>query len=408
MGRSPYPLVLGRRPWASLQEAVGVTHPWHSPWQPGGRVSAAFSWRLPLGRLDKLQGQAGGRVGCPFCCALDQVPSLIQPSRMGSLRRRRVMASCGPTCPTSGSRPSSRVSPPTPSLRTARPLPRPQLPYCQLGVDALQLWPPHPHRGGRTRGDCPTSLGLTRPPLQLCRRPVPGSLTTTSRPGSEVCGGSGCRPLPGAQPAEPSGSHSEPAGAEGTALVAAGPCPTPSAGADLADSPVRPPFTPSSGKPRPGQAQHPAPRRQSQSMYTSDPWEPIKCVSTGLAPAALYQPPISPAPALPPEPGQPPRAAGPRWPTVPGVEGQQWPETRRGGCVGRWQERLDCQPAGTKGRHLRQSPLAAGRAEPLHAQPGAGLGNLHSPGLPPTPIPRTLGKEAGSGFGQAEQAHRWI
>ncbi|XP_059983676.1 GDP-L-fucose synthase isoform X4 [Lagenorhynchus albirostris] len=273
---------------------------------------------------------------------------LIQPSRMGSLRRRPVMASCGPTCPTSGSRPSSRP----------------------------------------------------------CRRPVPGSLTTTSRPGSEVCGGSGCCPLPGAQPAEPSGGHSEPAGAEGTALVAAGPCPMPSAGADLADSPVRPPFTPSSGKPRPGQAQHPAPRRQSQSMYTSDPWEPIKCVSTGLAPAALYQPPISPAPALPPEPGQPPRAAGPRWPTVPGVERQQWPETRRGGCVGTWQERLDCQPAGTKGRHLRQSPPAAARAEPLHAQPGAGLGNLHSPGFPP--IPRTLGKEAGSGFGQAEQVHRWI
>ena len=42
---------------------------------------------------------------------------------------------------------------------------------------------------------------------------MPGSLTTTSRPGSEVRGGSGCRLLPGAQPAEPSGGHSEPAGA---------------------------------------------------------------------------------------------------------------------------------------------------------------------------------------------------
>uniref|UniRef100_A0A8C0E105 GDP-L-fucose synthase n=1 Tax=Balaenoptera musculus TaxID=9771 RepID=A0A8C0E105_BALMU len=100
------------------------------------------------------QGSRAGwwGVGCPFCCVLDQVPSLIQPSRTGSLRRRPVMASCGPTCPTSGSRPSSRVSPPTPSLRTARPLPGPQLPCCPLGVDALQLWPPHPHRGGRTRG----------------------------------------------------------------------------------------------------------------------------------------------------------------------------------------------------------------------------------------------------------------
>nr|XP_058899345.1 GDP-L-fucose synthase isoform X2 [Kogia breviceps] len=58
---------------------------------------------------------------------------LIQPSRTGSLRRRPVMASCGPTCPTSGSRPSSRP----------------------------------------------------------CRRPVPGSLTTTSRPGSECAAGAG-------------------------------------------------------------------------------------------------------------------------------------------------------------------------------------------------------------------------
>ncbi|XP_057592862.1 GDP-L-fucose synthase isoform X2 [Hippopotamus amphibius kiboko] len=34
---------------------------------------------------------------------------LMQPSQMGNLRRRPVMASCGPTCPTSGSRPSSRL-----------------------------------------------------------------------------------------------------------------------------------------------------------------------------------------------------------------------------------------------------------------------------------------------------------
>ncbi|XP_028342034.1 GDP-L-fucose synthase isoform X2 [Physeter macrocephalus] len=58
---------------------------------------------------------------------------LIQPSRTGSLRRRPVTASCGPTCPTSGSRPSSRP----------------------------------------------------------CRRPVPGSLTTTSRPGSECAAAAG-------------------------------------------------------------------------------------------------------------------------------------------------------------------------------------------------------------------------
>ncbi|XP_064124240.1 GDP-L-fucose synthase isoform X2 [Loxodonta africana] len=38
--------------------------------------------------------------------------SLIQPSRTGSLRRRPVTASCGPTCRTSSSRPSSRSGSP--------------------------------------------------------------------------------------------------------------------------------------------------------------------------------------------------------------------------------------------------------------------------------------------------------
>lgn len=96
-------------------------------WQLGRRLP--LSWRASKG-----QGQAGGggRVH-PVCCGLDRAPSLIPPSQMGSLRRRPATASCGPTCLTSGSHPSSRVSPPAPALGVLPAPPEASAPSRQVG-----------------------------------------------------------------------------------------------------------------------------------------------------------------------------------------------------------------------------------------------------------------------------------
>uniref|UniRef100_A0A8D1SRA5 GDP-L-fucose synthase n=2 Tax=Sus scrofa TaxID=9823 RepID=A0A8D1SRA5_PIG len=59
--------------------------------------------------------------------------SLIPPSQMGSLRRRPATASCGPTCLTSGSHPSSRVSPPAPALGVLPAPPEASAPSRQVG-----------------------------------------------------------------------------------------------------------------------------------------------------------------------------------------------------------------------------------------------------------------------------------
>lgn len=146
MGRSLYPLAQGWGTGPSDRDH-NVMH--LMAFILAARVAGVYcsvSLRLLLGKEEEVQGQGGSSI----CCGLDQAPSLIQPSPMDSLRRRPVMASCEPTCLTLSSLPSSRVSPcpshPTPQdppappswLWAKRPLPRPQLPYCQVvGLQTL-------------------------------------------------------------------------------------------------------------------------------------------------------------------------------------------------------------------------------------------------------------------------------
>lgn len=78
----------------------------------------------------------------------------------------------------------------------------------------------------------------------------------------------------------------------------------------------------------------------------------------------------------------------------PWAEGWQWAETEKEWAG--WQERVGCQLVGTKGRAPAWSQCG-GQSQPLPTRPHAGLGN-RTPRAPLLP-PRTLGKEAWSGFG---------
>lgn len=136
-GRSLYPLALVRH-CGPLCSRLGLMRRWCSPWELEGRSTVLLE--APQGKAEEVHG---GGWGCLFCYGLDQAPSLIQPSQMGSLRRQPVTASCGPTCPSSGSRPSSRVS--------LLPLPRPSHPHPSRPLDLSFL----------ALGDHCLSLGLS-------------------------------------------------------------------------------------------------------------------------------------------------------------------------------------------------------------------------------------------------------
>lgn len=69
-----------------------------------GEVTVSFGCSFP----GPPTRQGGGQVR--FCLGLDPVPSLTPASLTGSLRRRPATASSVPTCQTSSSRPSGRVS----------------------------------------------------------------------------------------------------------------------------------------------------------------------------------------------------------------------------------------------------------------------------------------------------------
>lgn len=186
-------------PWGPPLPARGCDLVWRMvvPTLATGAGSAILSQSSPgMGT-----GQWRREWGPPFCCDLDQAPSLIRASQTGSLRRQPVTASCGPTYRTSGSHPSSRVRP--------LPLPGPQLSTARWGWTPCCLGLQTFIRVAGHRGDCPTSLGAARSPpptedgaalalarpLQPSRRPVPGSPTTTSRPGSEARQGPRLPPL---------------------------------------------------------------------------------------------------------------------------------------------------------------------------------------------------------------------
>lgn len=152
----------------------------------------------PQGSPWERQKRFKGRLGQdhPFCCGLDQAPSLIQPNRMGSLRRLPVTGSFGPTCPTSSLHPSSRVSP-----LVLPPIPRDLLsPPSWLGRPCFKLQTPSGSgvqtlvgEAGHRRGNCLCRRGLWSSPVLQRRsvqpQPSPAStcLLPTSAAVKETC-----------------------------------------------------------------------------------------------------------------------------------------------------------------------------------------------------------------------------
>lgn len=157
-------------------------------------------------------------------------------------------------------------------------------------MPALRHWGPYlPHLPWRSVQPWPSLASSLTCPLQLCRRPVPGSQTTTSRPGSEtVVGQVPASPqTPAAtQLAEPSGNHPHPARSRGHSPATWAPSPPPPPGW------LQPAIQRGhrsctfSGKPRPDQAWHFVPQCQCPGpecvhfrSCSPTPWATIKCIS---------------------------------------------------------------------------------------------------------------------------------
>ena len=160
--------------------------------QNGSRLAAGEEGRssVPKAPLGKAGSRAGWWGGCPLCCGLDWAPSLIQASQMGSSRRRPVTASFGPTCPTSGLHPSSRVSPrpsrgsPTPSLGTSQPL---LLGFGSL-LPLLKQWLPCLELKTPCRFGVQTLVGEAGPRRGDCRCPGVSTLRISSSGGQRSLG----------------------------------------------------------------------------------------------------------------------------------------------------------------------------------------------------------------------------